>query len=110
MTPRQAIHKRSWQTQQARLLFGEDPGDGAAVVSRPGSLMGDPIAPEGNPAEGKAKESAESPSSRASRVPAESPAAESAPEKLFGGHSSWCPGLHGQNAGGGEEIPGKDGG
>ena len=34
------------QGQQARLLFGEDFGDGAAVVSRPGALMSDPIAPD----------------------------------------------------------------
>jgi hypothetical protein len=36
----------SGQGQQARLLFGEDPGDGAAVVPRLGPLMGDPVARE----------------------------------------------------------------
>src|SRR6202043_2672419 len=32
--------------QKGGLLFGEDPGNGAAVVSRPGALMSDLIAPD----------------------------------------------------------------
>ena len=34
------------QGQQARLLFGEDLGDGAAVISWPGAPMRNLVAPE----------------------------------------------------------------
>ncbi len=38
--------RMSGRRQQARLFFGKDLGNGAAVVSGPGALMRDLIAPE----------------------------------------------------------------